>query len=633
MSDYQDAMQNPRISFIDRDLQLGQPVTDRLGLPRPITGGFASVYQVVSGGTKWAVRCFLRHHQDSEARYAAIGRTLSSSRLPYVIGFEYLRQGIRVKNRWYPILKMEWVDGEPLNTYVAKCRSNPQALRDLASEFAGMSADLRAKSIAHGDLQHGNILVVGGRLKLVDYDCMYVPGLSGLPSHELGHPNYQHPSRSEGDFGPYLDAFSEWVIYVSLTALSIRPDLWDTLKIGDEQLLFSQRDFVNPTGSRALRMMDESGDPALQDLSSAFRQVIMLGDVSRIPPPDASADPSEMRAIVERASQPGLFGTLAKKIRLPLSGSQEKGAGPGGESDSGNSPPAQAQGSPGVPSWVQPHLKPALVKLAPPFGADRALVAGYAALVFGLFRFHSAGYLSAQVALWSGVGGCVGMLAGLTWKFVTRPEFQRKKSLLSDLRAARRNARKVEAAIGRLQRERESVLARQKKSVDNIEARLKALATDEQEEYAQVDAWLARYLQGVTEKREELNKAESEELAKAAKSTPLPLLSKRASSIIKHYREKRKPLLRKEERAKISAEKKKDSIRVKRSRQEQVFHKKLAEVRMNYGSDIGVLNTRITDENIRLSQYRETESRLISELQAYSEVSFAVYLRRIAFLP
>ena len=177
------------------------------------------------------------------------------------------------------------------------------------------------------------------------------------------------------------------------------------------------------------------------------------------------------------------------------------------------------------------------------------------------------------------------------------------------------------------------MLARQKKSVDNIEARLKALATDEQEEYAQVDAWLARYLQGVTEKREELNKAESEELAKAAKSTPLPLLSKRASSIIKHYREKRKPLLRKEERAKISAEKKKDSIRVKRSRQEQVFHKKLAEVRMNYGSDIGVLNTRITDENIRLSQYRETESRLISELQAYSEVSFAVYLRRIAFLP
>ena len=76
MSDYQDAMQNPGLSFADPELRSGIPVTEVWDC-EPITGGFASVYQVVSGGSKWAVRCFLRHHQDSEQRYAAIGRTLS----------------------------------------------------------------------------------------------------------------------------------------------------------------------------------------------------------------------------------------------------------------------------------------------------------------------------------------------------------------------------------------------------------------------------------------------------------------------------------------------------------------------------------------------------------------------------
>lgn len=654
MSDYQDAMQSPRVSFADQDLKRGLPVTDRLGLPRPITGGFASVYQVVSGGNKWAVRCFLRHHLDSEERYAAISRALSSARLPYVIGFQYVKQGIRIKSQWYPILKMEWVDGEPLNAYVSKHRTNPSALRDLAAAFACMSEELRAKSIAHGDLQHGNILVVGGRLKLVDYDCMYVPGLRGLPSHELGHPNYQHPMRSEGDFGPYLDAFSEWVIYVSLAALSVRPDLWDTLQVGDEQLLFSQRDFVNPAGSRVLRVMDESGDPVLQALSSAFRQVIVSGDVSRIPPPDASADPSELPSMIRRSSQAkGVFGNIAKMLWLPPAhervGQESAGASTAGEPSPAGAQDAVAQAAagtgaaaqsgqagaslPAVPSWVKVHLQPAPVKLSPPFTADRMLVAGYLALAFGLFRFQAAGYFSAQIALSSGAAGFAFLAAALTWKYVTRHEFQRKKVLVSGLRAARRRAKRVESAVKNLERERERVLARQQKSVDNIEARLKGLVKSEQEEHSWADAWLKKRLAAMAEKREELNKAEADELTQAAKGTAIPLLAKKATSIIKYYRRKRESLLRQEERAKTEAQRKHDSIRVRNSRHEQVFHKKLAEVRLNYGQDVGVLNTKIGDENTRLLECREAEADLRRELKTYSGVSFAVYLRRIVFLP
>lgn len=620
MSDYQDAMQNPGLSFADPELRSGIPVTDSLGLPRPITGGFASVYQVVSGGRKWAVRCFLRHHHDSEQRYAVIGRALSSSRLPYTVSFQYLRDGIRVKNKWYPILKMEWVDGEPLHTYVAKHRSNPRALKDLADAFSDMCRELRSKSIAHGDLQHGNIMVVDGKLKLVDYDGMYVPGLDGLPSHEVGHPNYQHPKRNQSDFGPYLDSFSEWVIYVSLVALSVRPDLWDMLQVGDEQLLFSQRDFMNPAGSKALRVLSDSGDPLLEKLSAAFRQIIMLDDLSSVPPPDKAGDLSGFRSLVLRPAQAGaILGGIVKKIKLP----EEKEQAQAGVA-------ASSTGS--LPSWVQGYLRPEAVRLSPPFAVDRAVVGGYAAVAFALYRFHIAGYLSLQLALWCGAGGLIGTMAALTWRFVNRPEFKQKKALVDEIRKVRREAKRAEKVLSKLQKEKDKVLAREQKSVDNIMYRLSMLSSEEQEEIARVDSWLNEQVSSVIELREALNRAEADELAKAANSIQLPLLGKKASSIIKHYRQKREPLLRKEEKLRLEAEKRKDMIRRKYQSQEHVFHTKLAEVKINYGKDAGALDKKIADENARLMSYRETESNLSRELRLYAEVSFGTYLRRIAFI-
>src|SRR4029077_855325 len=110
---------------------------------------------------------------------------------------------------------------------------------------------LKDSRIAHGDLQHGNILIVNGQFKLVDSDGMYVPTLARRNSHEVGHPNYQHPRRVATHFGPYLDNFSAWVIYVSLVALSIDPTLWQTTGAGDECLLFRQEDFNNPDTSNA----------------------------------------------------------------------------------------------------------------------------------------------------------------------------------------------------------------------------------------------------------------------------------------------------------------------------------------------------------------------------------------------
>jgi len=95
--DYNEAIQNPQQCFADSELRSGSPQLSPLGLPRPITRNFASVYRVHCAKRDWAVRCFWREFSDLQTRYSAISAHLAASRLPYTVGFEYLPRGISVK--------------------------------------------------------------------------------------------------------------------------------------------------------------------------------------------------------------------------------------------------------------------------------------------------------------------------------------------------------------------------------------------------------------------------------------------------------------------------------------------------------------------------------------------------------
>ncbi len=251
-SAYQDALQFPATAFADPVLAAGEPATGALGLPQPITGAFAVVFPVETAQGRVAVRCFLTDVPGLHRRYRALAEHLAEAGLPYSAGFEVQREGIRVGGTWYPILKMEWVEGEGLARFVERHLDRPDVIRDLAAAWRTMLADLAAAGIAHGDLQHGNVLVQetedGPRLRLVDYDAMWVPALRGLASIEVGHRNYQHPDRTESDFDPSLDHFAGLVVYTALAALAERPGLWATYSTG-ENLLFQAGDFYDPAAS------------------------------------------------------------------------------------------------------------------------------------------------------------------------------------------------------------------------------------------------------------------------------------------------------------------------------------------------------------------------------------------------
>lgn len=275
--DYNEAIQSPDHCFDDADLKAAEVACNQLGLPAPCTGNFADVYRLTSAaGRSWAVKCFTREVPDLQDRYRAISSHLDRARqrggLPFLVEFRYLDKGIRVRGKWHPALKMDWVQGEHLNAFVQKYLDKPKILSSLGAVWLRLCRDLRAADMAHGDLQNGNVLLVPGEKantiapRLIDYDGTFVPALAGSRANELGHPNFQHPRRQEDPFHPRIDDFSHLVIYAAVRCLAAGGrSLWERHDNG-EGLLFKKQDFDAPASSELFRELWRTGEPEARAL-------------------------------------------------------------------------------------------------------------------------------------------------------------------------------------------------------------------------------------------------------------------------------------------------------------------------------------------------------------------------------
>ena len=267
-AEYQDAVQTPRLCFEEPELRAGRPEVDAHGLPVVASGNFASVYKIVGGSKPWAVKCFTRYTPDLERRYGAISQHLKATNPRFHVPFEYLPRGIRVESEWYPTVKMQWVEGLALNDYVSQRlrQGNIWILPHLAARWYELASALRGAGVAHCDLHHGNVIIENNRVKLVDYDGMFVPDLRGQRSNEKGHASYQHPGRDGSHFDEILDRFSLLVVYVALRALAVEPALWRRFDDGDN-MLFRERDFLAPADSELFSELTRFSDKRVRDLA------------------------------------------------------------------------------------------------------------------------------------------------------------------------------------------------------------------------------------------------------------------------------------------------------------------------------------------------------------------------------
>jgi tRNA A-37 threonylcarbamoyl transferase component Bud32 len=287
-AEYLEALQYPEFSFEDPELRGGITQVDKFGMPAVSSGHFASVFSLDCAGKRVAVKCFLQNRPDLRHRYKEVAHHLTSSKLPYTVQFEYIERGIQIDLAWYPVLKMVWIEGDTFLSYVDKHVNDKPKLLALSSQFKQMLKRLSYAGIAHGDLQHGNILVAGDSLKLVDYDGMYVPALNDLEANENGLGCYQHPKRTSRHFGPYLDNFSAWLIHASLVCLAIDPSLWDGQTLQREHFLFREEDLLNPPGSELLERLSTHSSAQLRTIPDTLDRLLRMSP-EEIPPIDEIA--------------------------------------------------------------------------------------------------------------------------------------------------------------------------------------------------------------------------------------------------------------------------------------------------------------------------------------------------------
>ena len=225
------------------------PVLDDHGEPYRSSGAFAVVFKMKDEqtGKCYALKCFTEEQEGRAEAYLQIADELEFVDSSYITSVKYLDKEIFVDSSCvedeFPVLLMDWIDGETMESYIAENYQDNYAMAMLCYRFCKMAAWLRSQPFAHGDIKPDNIMVrPDGNLTLVDYDGMFVPAMKGQKSPTIGTKDFSHPLRTVDDFDETIDDFALASIALSLKAISLKPSLLDEYGAAD-RLLFSVNDY------------------------------------------------------------------------------------------------------------------------------------------------------------------------------------------------------------------------------------------------------------------------------------------------------------------------------------------------------------------------------------------------------
>ena len=239
------------------------PILDDHGEPYRSSGAFAVVFKMQdkSTGKYYALKCFTEEQEGRADAYRQIADELDMVDSPYITSVKYMEKELFVDSQCeedeFPVLLMDWVEGETMEAYIAANYRNQSAMSLLSYRFGKMAAWLRSQSFAHGDVKPDNIIIrPDGSLTLVDYDGMFVSSMKGCKSPTIGTRDFSHPLRTVDDFDETIDDFSLASIALSLKAISMNSTLLDTYGASD-RLLFSENDYRNPSNSKVISALQE----------------------------------------------------------------------------------------------------------------------------------------------------------------------------------------------------------------------------------------------------------------------------------------------------------------------------------------------------------------------------------------
>ena len=232
------------------------PVLDKHDEPYRSSGAFAVVFKMKDEqtGKCYALKCFTEDQEGRAEAYRQIAEELEFVDSPYITSVKYLEKELFVDSNCeddeFPVLLMDWIEGETMETYIAENYTDSYEMSMLCYRFCKMAAWLRSQSFAHGDIKPDNIIVrPDGTLTLVDYDGMFVPAMKGQKSPTIGTKDFSHPLRTIDDFDETIDDFALASIALSLKAISLDSSLLQSYGASD-RLLFSATDYLDLSKSK-----------------------------------------------------------------------------------------------------------------------------------------------------------------------------------------------------------------------------------------------------------------------------------------------------------------------------------------------------------------------------------------------
>lgn len=253
LSSIRTSVENQQALILDQHAKNGSFCRDARGRLIAYTGGFTIVFPYEVNQEKWAFRCWHAELGNVRRRFEIIAHVIQQSRASYLCDFAYVDEGIIVDGKVYPTTRMRWVEGENIKDYLCHNKNKKATLNKLAKNFLTLVQDMHRLHLAHGDLQHGNIMVgAKGELFLVDYDSFYCDELKGEPDIITGLKDYQHPLRKNNQVvSEKIDYFSELIIYLSILGIAAKPRLVEDYQVENaDHMLFEADDFSHLRSSK-----------------------------------------------------------------------------------------------------------------------------------------------------------------------------------------------------------------------------------------------------------------------------------------------------------------------------------------------------------------------------------------------
>ena len=181
----------------------------------------------------------------------------------------YLENAITIKDQQHDVLLMDWIGRQNVKEYIIANIDQKEVLDALAEKILCLHRDLNNAGIAHGHLHTGNIYIdANNELKLIDYDSIYIKGLTEEQEVLQNYPDYSHPYFSTHQkINAGADYFSALLLYLGTKAIAYNTVLWGRYKVGfQENFLFTAADFLDLKNSSVYKYLRKTGSAEIAEL-------------------------------------------------------------------------------------------------------------------------------------------------------------------------------------------------------------------------------------------------------------------------------------------------------------------------------------------------------------------------------